>query len=214
MIGKIRVSLLCRLRIRPQPGNVRATVVEDRGGPRGVEGVYLAPGESFRQRLSTPDRRHVEALRQIQIELLVPPGLLEATGEVADAVRRDAVMLGEDAANPHAGRELIFGVPDDLAPEVFGLSDPAGPVNEHTAVSECSRREDRDCDHRRIGIEERGRVSGKRHLGDLELAIAKHAEERLLHGQSEIGEVDPLGLHFPVPECARPVVVATRECEA
>ena len=39
------------------------------------------------------------------------------------------------------------------------------------------------------------RVRGQRHLGDVELAVPQHAEERLLDRQLERVEVDAVGLH-------------------
>jgi len=51
------------------------------------------------------------------------PGLLLAAGRVAHAVDRHVVVVGQDAADPHRGRHLIFGVADALADQVFRLVD-------------------------------------------------------------------------------------------
>ncbi len=61
--------------------------------------------------------------RQVELELLAAARLLLAAGAVGDAVDGHAVVLGEDAADPHRRRHLVLGRPDALADQVLRLAD-------------------------------------------------------------------------------------------
>jgi len=62
----------------------------------------------------------------------------------------------------------------------------------------------------RIALALRHAVRRKRHLRDVELAMARLPEERLLDLERLIDEVDPVRRDPSVHECARAVVVPAR----
>jgi hypothetical protein len=120
-----------------------------------VQRVDLAIGQHPRQRLAGTDRPQMEALRQIELQLLVAPRLLLAPGVIGDAGGIDAVLVGQDAANPHRRGHLVFRHADALAHQVLRALDPAFRRDEDATVAEQARREHRDRHERRIGAAER-----------------------------------------------------------
>jgi len=69
----------------------------------------------------------------------------------------------------------------------------------------------RDGDERRVLAHQRHAIRGHRHLRDIELAVAQHAEEGLFDEEVVVDEVDALGTHAAVGERARAVVVPAGE---
>src|SRR4051812_17846959 len=82
--------------------------------------------------------------RQVERLLLRAPGGVHAAGAVAHRRHRDAVVVGEDPADPAARGELVLGYPDGPPHEVARLVDPAPGVDVDPVVAEGPRGEHRD----------------------------------------------------------------------
>ena len=151
--------------------------------------------------------------RQLELQLLRPPWL-PAARVIGDAVNRHAMVVCQDAANPHAGGQLILGRSHSPAGEILRSAYSAGGVHIDGGVSEHARGKDRDRDERWIGREERHYVRGEGHLGGVELPMPQHAEERLLDRQVQIPQVDAVGLDAALGQRPGPVVVPAPERQA
>src|SRR5689334_8106298 len=184
-----------------------------RGHARGVESVDLAVAQHRRERVGLADLRHLDARRQLDLELLGAVGLLLAALVVRLAVHRHAVLVLQDAADPHRCGHLVLGVADLAAHEVLRLLDLRLRVHVDARVAEEARREHRDRDEMPLVLEERDRVRRQRHLRHVELAVPQHAKEGLLDGHVEVREVDAVGLDAALEQAARAVVVPATEGE-
>ena len=187
---------------------------ERRRRARGVS-ASISPSASICASVCVgPIRVDADRRRQVELDLLVAPRLLDAAGEVLDARRIDAVLVLQDAADPDRRRHLVFGHADALAGEVLGSRMPL--------FAETKMHEWRKIRDGKTGIAmngaivapQRHRVRRQRHLGHVEFAVPQHAEERLLDVELEILEVDAVGPHAAVGERARAVVVPAGQREA
>ncbi len=147
--------------------------------------------------------------REIELQLLGAPRLFQSTGVVGDAVDRNAVVVGEDAADPHRGGHLVLGIADALADQIDRFANPAGGVHVDARMAEKSGRENRNGDKRGLGRGQRHDVRGQGHLGDIELPVPQHAEEGFFHRQRQVVQIDAIGLHALLEEGTRAVVVPT-----
>ena len=188
-----------------------APVAEARGGARRVDRVDLAGLEHRRQRLAVRGALDADRGRQVDRRLLDAPGLVEAAGHVGHAVDREAVVLGQDPADPDIGRELVLGHAHPSARQVGG--DRAGAVGRDVdpRVAKRARWEHRDGHERRPLLLQGQDVGRQRHLRGVELTMAHHPKERLLRRRREVDEVDALGAHVAAGQRARAVVVPARE---
>ena len=170
--------------------------VENVDGMRAVCSASISPLASIAASVCVgADRLDPDVRRQVELQLFTASRLLLAAGVIGDAVDGNAVMLGQDSANPHRRRHLVLGRSDPLADQVLRLADAGARVDVDARMAKEARRKDRDRDERARLAEHRDRVRRQRHLGDVELAMPQHPEEGLLDGQIEIGEVDAVGLH-------------------
>ena len=169
-------------------------------------------GQQVGQGLAGRDRRDVDVRRQVERDLLLPSRLVQAAGPVADRPGGHPVVLLQDAADPDVGRELVLGHPDGAAGQVLGPGD-VGPVADvDAAVPEAAGREDRDRDQRagrathwaagQVGQQ----VGRQRQFGDVELAVAEHAEEDLFRVERDVPQVSAFDRHPPVGQGPGPVV--------
>ena len=149
--------------------------------------------------------------RQVQLEFFAPTRLLLAAGTVRDAVDRHPIVIGEDPANPHRCGHLVLGRAYALADQVLRLANPGIDVDVDGRVPEEPRRKDRDRHEGARLAEHRHRVRRQRHLGDVELPVPQHPEERLLDRQVQKGEIDAVRLHGAVHQRAHAIVVPACE---
>ena len=146
--------------------------------------------------------RHVHFLHLGALAALEPP----------DVLRRHAVLVLEQPANPHRRRHVVLRHPHALAAEVLGLADAGLVADEDRRVAEHLRREDRDGDHR-LAAAAPYRVGRERELARVELEEAAHPIEDLFRAQRQDVQVDALGLHGPGLERAGAVVITDGERE-
>src|SRR5260221_14677503 len=117
-------------------------------GSRRVDGVNFSvvkhPGKGLflGNVLQTDFRREGNGL------LFGSPGRFVAAAKVGAAVDRAFVFVAHNAANPNAGRQLIFGIAHAFAYQVLRLADAAVAIDKYAGVTEISGREDRYSDKR------------------------------------------------------------------
>jgi len=87
--------------------------------------IELAVSDHLRQRLGWPDGMKANGRRKIELDFLVAPGLFLAAGEMLDVRDPHAVVVGQDAADPHRRRHLVLRHADALALQVLGAADAA-----------------------------------------------------------------------------------------
>ncbi len=106
------------------------------------------------------------------------------------------------------------GTPMRLPARSLRLADAALRRDEDAVVAEEARGKHRNGDEGRVLARQRHRIGGQRHLRRVELAVAQHAEERLLDRQLEDVEIDALGRDAAVGERADAVVVPAGKGQA
>jgi hypothetical protein len=126
------------------------------------------------------------------------------------ATHRHTVEVGEDAADPDVGGQLVLGDPHPAAGQLLRRLDARCRVHVDPVVPEGAGREDRDGDERGVLLEGE-HEGGQRELGDVELLEADHPEEGLLRGQGQHRQIDTLDGDAAVRERAGAVVVAACE---
>src|SRR4029079_12983727 len=147
----------------------------------------------------------------IEPALLDPPRRLLATGGVGHRIDWHTVMLVENASDPYARGELELWRRNPLAAQIRRHGDTRVRIDVDAAVPEHPRCEHRERDERaRVGVERRN-IVGERHLRDVEFAVPQHPEERFLHRQPKVGEVDAVRMDAAVLERASAVVVTAGE---
>ena len=198
-------------KILEEPAHPAVAGAERGGRPGRVERVDFAAGQHRRQRLVRTDVAHADARRQVERQLFGAARLFESARHVVDALDWHAMRVGENSADPDGRRHLVFRRADGAADQILRPFDAGGGVHVDARMPEEPRQENRDRHERRIVGEERHDIRGQRHLRDLELAVAQHAEEGLFHGQVQAGEVDAVGPHAAVEERAGTVVAPARE---
>jgi hypothetical protein len=181
---------------------------------RRVDRVEPSLRQELRQRGSARCRLDADRVRKLELDLLDPPRVLEAAGDIRGVSDRQTVMLGEDAANPNVGGQLVLGDADAPAAELFGALDAAVTPHVDAGVAECPRREDRHGDERGFGASTRDHIRGQRELGDVELAEARHAEEDLLRLQGDVVDAEAFRPDASRGDRASAVVVPTGERDA
>jgi hypothetical protein len=124
------------------------------------------------------------------------------------------VLVGEDAADPHARRQLILGNAYALADQVARRQDAAAAMDVNARMPEHPRGEDWNRDERPIGVEQREHVRRERQLCDVEFPMTQHAEKGLLDRKIQAGQVDAVGSNPLVEEGAGAVVGRARERES
>ena len=134
-------------------------------------------------------------------------------GDPADLIGADAVLLGENAAQPHARGLAVSPHPDAAAGEVGGTEDPAVGAAQQGGLLEPGRRDHRQEDQRlapRLGLEE-GR---DRHLANIEALLAHHGREGAVDHR-DVGEVQaqPVGRDAPGFQRLDVPVIADRRAQ-
>ncbi len=132
--------------------------VEGRGLAGGVQRVDLALGEHPRQGLAGRDALDLDAVGQVELDLLVAVGLFFAAGDVGDAVGGDVVMILENAADPDRRRHLVLGRADALADQVARRLDTGIGVHVDAGVPEEAAGKHRDGDEGPLGAGQRDGV--------------------------------------------------------
>ena len=209
MPGRREVLLLDGHHVLEQALDPSVAVPERARHPRRVQRVDLPIRQHPRQRGACWYRADVQA--GVDLALLDPPRRLLATGEVGHRIDWHTVVFGENAPDPHARGQLELGRRDALAAQIRRHGDARVRVDVDPAVPEHPRREHRQRDERARIVVQRRDVGGQRHLRDVEFAVPQHPEERLLHRQPKVGEVDAVGTDAAVLECAGAVVVSAGE---
>src|SRR5262245_8280825 len=100
---------------------------------------------------------------------------------------RDPVLMFEDSSRPYRHCDLIFGNADFSANQVLGLANPRFGVHVDAGVAKSARGKDRNRNKIREPPVAREQIGTEGHLGGIELLIAEHAPEGLLHAQRQIG---------------------------
>ncbi len=121
------------------------------------------------------------------------------------------MLVGQDPADPHVCGQLVLRHSDDAADEVLGAFDAGSGIDVHAAMAEHPGGEDGQGHKRCRVLLQRDHVGGQGHLRHVELAVSKHAEEGLLYGESQVGQVDPIGTDRFLLQRSRPVVVPARQ---
>ena len=136
--------------------------------------------------------------------------MLDASAHPDDVGRSHAVVILEDDARPHAGRELIFRQPDALALEIGRRLD-AVAAHVDRVVTERSRDE---CRHPHIGTIVLGglhREARHRQFAEVEIDVAEGTEEDFLRRQIHEHRIDAIDLNRAVHERTHPVVITDRD---
>ncbi len=141
------------------------------------------------------------------------PGSSSTAGVVGRAVGRDAVLVGQDPADPDHRRQLVFGIADSPPGELLRFGDAAAGVHIDRGMPEHPRRKHRDRDKRTVRMEERQHIRRQRHLRDVELTVAQHPEECLLDRKRQAIEVHAFGRHAAFEQRTRTVVVPAGQCQ-
>jgi hypothetical protein len=123
MIGKdpgaLVVVLRGRRRIAKQPADIR--IVHNRRRPRRHEAVD-APSASSSEMVLPSGALSSARRRQLDGDLLRPPGMLDAAADPVHVRRLDAEIVFQDGARPDIRGELIFRQADLLALQVLRLA--------------------------------------------------------------------------------------------
>ncbi len=125
-----------------------------------------------------------------------------------------AVLVLEDAAEPHVPRHLVRAEADALPAEVLRPGAAGRHVHVDAEWRKVRDRGDRDRDELRVVARARDGMGAERQLGDVELAMDARTEENLLWFEGQKGEVHPVRATASVAERPDAVVVADREAEA
>ena len=191
-------------------GNNRVTRGSPAANGAGVRGLYsasMAPSASIPASVwPGRDGRYPHPGWCPVRDLVGPAGLVQATGAVLNGRHWQAVPLGQDAADPHGRGQLVLRHADQVPGQVRGLADTAAGMNVDAVMPERPGREHRDSDERRV-LAQADHIRGQRQLGRLELAEPGHPEERLLHRQVQVGEVDSGRPDVALGQRQRPVIV-------
>ncbi len=203
--------LLARPVVGKEPGDV-AAAIERRGTPRPEIGIDLAGLEHVAQRLLRTDEFEPQLADRAQVHVVVRRArLVHAAFDPTDAVKIDAVLVLENAANPDAGGLPVFLDPHPLAFEIARRGYARILVDEDEAVPKQARRKDRKRDKGKRSARSHDRVMRERHLGDIERLGLDHPREdfrRRLYG--EIAKVYSLRLHHALRERFHPIVRTAR----
>src|SRR5689334_3092246 len=108
--------------------------------------------------------------------------MLDASAHPEDIGRSHAVVILEDDACPHAGRELIFRQPDAPALEIGRRLD-AVAAHVDRVVTERPRHECRYPYVRTIALGDLHREARHRQFADVEIHVAEGTEENFLRWQ-------------------------------
>ena len=144
---------------------------------------------------SRPMRLDPDARRQVEWQLFRPARLLEAAGVVGDAVDRHAVCRRPGCRGSRPRAVIWYSGVPTLRPA--RSSGRWIPLAAFTKMQECRKKREGN-----TGMAMNGR-SGRNSdttyedsdiSADLELLVPQHAEERLLHRQVQVGEVDAVRL--------------------
>ena len=124
---------------------------------------------------------------------------------------RDAELLLQDAADPHIAGWLQGGAADALADQVLRFGDPCLRIDEHIAVPELAKQEDRNGGDRHA-LFARDQIGRHIQFADVERQVAHHAAVALRVGEfGDEHQVDALRLHLSVHQRPDVVEVVTRD---
>jgi hypothetical protein len=138
---------------------------------------------------------------------------MQPAGAVDRRRHRHAVVLLQDAADPDVGRELVLGQADRPADEVGRLADPAARTDVDAAVPEHPRREGGYGHERRFRLLQAHHVARQRQFRGVELGVADHAVEDLLHLQADAGQGHSFDTDRAVPQALGPVALRARQAQ-
>ena len=188
-------------------------VHESRWHSGSVERVNFAVFEHFRKRFAWRDGLNVNFRRQRQFYLFDASSFFLPAGEVARTGHRHGIFVAQDSANPNGSGELIFGLADLFADQIFGLADAAVAIHENAGMAKGAGRKNGNGYERRVIGKKGHHVGGKRHFRGVEFAVAQHAEEGFLDRESQIVEVDAVDGDAAVDERAGAIIVPAGESE-
>src|SRR5206468_12191114 len=125
--------------------------------------------------------------------------VLVAAAHPGDVFWRDPVLLRQDGARPDIRGELIFRYADALALEVAGRADAVG-ADIDRGVAKGAGGKDGHADIGTIAVGRLHRQAAERELADVEVGLAKGAEEdflRLERHEDRLRAVDSDGAVHP-----------------
>src|SRR5689334_18481763 len=118
-------------------------------------------------------------------ELLGAAWPVQPAGAITDRLDADAVVLRKNSPDPNRGCDLVLGYADDAPGKVGRLLDAAGRIDVDAVMAKRPRRVHRQRYERR-SLPQADDVGRQRKLGRVELAVARHPEERLLDRQVQV----------------------------
>ncbi len=197
------------LRIGEQVADVRVAAIKAgwRAGPD--HGIELPTRQQAGDGFIRPCVLHANIGRQVQADFLDTPGLFIAAANPGHVRRANAVLLFQDHADPDVGGELILRQPDTLALQIRRRLNAVG-ADIDRGVAEGARRKYRHGDIGAVPGRRFHGVAAHRQFADVEVAVAKGAEENLLRIEQHVLRIDTVDLDGAVHQRTHPVVVADR----
>ena len=130
-----------------------------------------------------------------------------------DLIGRYAIVIGEDAADPDVGGDLVLGHADDLAAQVFGPGDALRGVDVDARVAKYPGEKGRDADVLCFATGGHHRVAAHRYLGDIELAVLERTVKGLFGFEHRRDDIDAVDRHATIEQGARAVVAGTGKAQ-
>ncbi len=166
-------------------------------------------GEHLAQRL-VGDARELEALRQVQLDLLLAARRIRAGLVPVHVGELHAHLVVHPAAHIDGRRMRPFRRADLLALEVRDRFDAALLVHVERREAEQARADHGQADDVAVLARDLGRELGEGELREVELAVGREAREALVVAEIEPGVVDALGFHEAQAEIAEVIVIRGR----
>ena len=159
------------------------------------------------------DGLEVDASRELERRAFFAARILEAAAAPVHVLGLDAVFVGEHAAYPDVGGDLVFGQAYGLALEVGRRLDAAVGADVDARVAEQARHKGRHAD---VGVLAAGghqRVAGHRDFRHVKFVELEGAVKSLLGFYRHGGHFTALYRRAAVKERAATIVVATRHTD-
>ena len=122
-----------------------------------------------------------------------------------------AEIVAQKTADPDRGGHLILGYAHALALEVGRGVDVCVGADPNARMAKLARRIDRDRQHRVVTAGSAQQITGQRHLGGVELGVARHTPEDFLGIHAQERQVDPCRPHVAEDERQRAICRTTGE---
>ncbi len=208
----LEIAQVVVLVARKQPRDLVAAGREGAGHPRRDRRVDVAAREQRAQAGVRP-LLVADSFRQLDVDLLGPPRLVDAGLHPADLCKIDPIGLGQHAAGEDPGGLRPFGDADGLALEVFGRRDLAVAADIEGGMAQHARGKHRDADERRRALRGQRRELGERAFRDIPFEILEQAVEDFLHLEHDRGQRNAVRAHDAMDEVAHMLVVGDRQRE-